>query len=76
MPCENLHEFGGQVKINRRSFLKIAAVTFVAPLGTISKLVYANNDRKQESEFSVLSCVATPLAPQSKPFLDKSDSFI
>jgi len=64
------------MKINRRSFLKIAAITFVAPLGTINRLVYASNDRKQESEFSVLSCVATPLTCQSKPFQIKQDSFL
>jgi len=64
------------MKISRRSFLKIAAVTFVAPLGTINRLVYASNDRKQESEFSVLSCVTTPLSIQSNPFLIKRDSFL
>ncbi|MFM5095775.1 twin-arginine translocation signal domain-containing protein [Aeromonas rivipollensis] len=54
------------MKFNRRGFLKFATATLVTAVGTVNRLVYASNDRKQESEFSVLSCVSTPLRSQSE----------
>jgi len=49
------------VKINRRRFLKIGAATLLTALGTGNRLVYASIDRKQELEFTVLSCVTAPI---------------